>query len=67
MICSLQDDGCLAGDFETLGNAMDIIKTEGPQLGLHPNIAKCQVYGFGALPPENMFQGLEMGQHPGKI
>jgi len=39
------DDGALGGEADALQKALEIIRNEGPSLGLHVNISKCEICG----------------------
>ena len=60
------DDGSLVGRKEDVLRAWDIIKNEGPELGLHLNPTKCQlVWCNGTTPEEDPFPE-EIERYQGK-
>ena len=43
------DDGVLAGHLASVSRALDIIQSEGPSLGFHVNLKKCELFSPSVL------------------
>jgi len=55
------DDGVIAGDYQDVQGAIDVITEQGPALGLEINRRKCEIVGANVCPPADMFKGILPG------